>query len=120
MTAEDVGPHEVKREPSPVIMGVNDAVGLAGVAAPKVAEELHLGPAGAIVSIVNDPSKKNVINTGLGLAAGSGGAIMGAFTDFLDYGINNSNPGPQKAYNSDQLTPMLPSQDQCPPGMGPC
>jgi hypothetical protein len=72
------------------------------------------------VSILNVPSKKNITNTGIGLAAGPGGAVMGAFNDFLDYGINNSNPGRQKAYNSDQLTPMLPSQDQCPPGMGPC
>jgi len=52
---------------------------------------LHLGPIGAGVGIWNDPRKENIINTGLGIAAGPGGAIMGAFTDAFDYGINHSN-----------------------------
>jgi hypothetical protein len=79
-------------EPNPIVTAVNDAVGLFGVVAPKIASELHLGPIGAGVSIWNDPSKENKINTGLGLVSGPAWAIMGPFTDFLDWGANNSNP----------------------------
>jgi RHS repeat-associated protein len=104
-------------EPNPSVTAATDAAGIAGLAAgEKVARVL--GPVNAGVSIYNDPSKLNIAINVLGLIRGSDApmAITGAFIDFLDYGINNSNPGgPGKAGPDNpeyqQLTPRLPPQD---------
>lgn len=68
---------------------------------------------GLAVSILNDPSPKNIGTNVLALLPGFDGpmAITGSFNDFLDWGTTNSIPGPKKAYGSDQLTPTLPTQD---------
>jgi RHS repeat-associated protein len=80
-------------EPRPSVTAATDAAGIVGIVAPKVSENLHLGPAAAIVSISNDPSKTNVVVNILGLAKGFDApmAITGAFNDAFDYGINHSN-----------------------------
>lgn len=104
---------EQEAEPNGYVTTGTDAAGIAGLAAPeKVAKPL--GRVGAAVSILNDPSPKNVVTNVLGLFPGFDGpmAITGAFNDFLDWGINNGTGRVSpKAYNNDQLTPTLPAQD---------
>lgn len=103
---------ETVREPNEAVTAATDAAGLAGLAASeKIAKPL--GRLGAAASIMNDPSPKNITTNVLGLLPGFDGpmAITGAFNDFLDWGVNNSTPGPKKAYGSDQLTPTPPTQD---------
>jgi hypothetical protein len=100
-------------EPNGYVTGATDAAGLAGLAAPEMVAK-PLGRVGAAVSILNDPSPKNVTTNVLGLLPGFDGpmAITGAFNDFLDWGINNGTGRVSlKAYGNDQLTPTLPAQD---------
>jgi RHS repeat-associated protein len=113
-TSEDPSTNEALHnyEPKPSVTAATDAAGIAGLAASeKVAKPL--GRVGAAASILNDPSLKNITINVLGQIPGFEGpfAVTGAFNDFLDYGINNSTPGPKKAYGSDQLTPTPPTQD---------
>ncbi len=101
-------------EPIPGVTAATDAAGLVGTVAPKVTEALHLGPLSAGASIWNDRSPQNITTNVLGLLPGFDGpmAITGAFNDFLDWGINNGTGRVSpKAYNNDQLTPTLPTQD---------
>ncbi len=89
VTAEDVGSHEVIREPNPTVTAITDLAGIAGLAADGKVGKV-LGPLGAAASIGNDPSNKmnDVINI-LGLVKGFEGlAITGAFNDLLEYGIH--------------------------------
>lgn len=102
-------------EPNGYVTAATDAAGIAGLAASeKVAKPL--GRVGAAASILNDPSPKNIMTNVLGLLPGFDGpmAITGAFNDFLDWGVNNSTPGPQKVGDPtmpQQLQPGLPAQD---------
>jgi RHS repeat-associated protein len=118
------GQHPEPHEPNQSVTGATDAAGLLGMAAPKLTKRLHLGPLGAGVSILNDPSMKNIgVNLfGLTELGGAPMATTGALTDFMDWSVNNSSPGPQKVYGNDQLTPTLPVQDGgCEAaGLGPC
>jgi len=94
------------------ITAATDVAGLVGLfLKEKVAKPL--GRWGSAISILNDPTPKNVTINVLGQAPGMDGpmAITGAFNDYLDYEINNSTPGPEKVYNQDQLVPALPQQD---------
>jgi RHS repeat-associated protein len=77
---------------------------LAGESLPKL-----MGPMNAALSVFNDPKPLNKATNLLGLLPGFEVpmAITAPFNDFLDYGINNSNPGPQKFYNNDQLAPQF-------------
>jgi RHS repeat-associated protein len=121
--AEDVGPHEI-REPKAPVTAAADAVGLAAAAADSV----KLGAASAIVSVANDHSPQNVITNVLGFVPGFGWpmAITGATNDFIDWGADNSTPGPKKVDPYDpknqQLAPNLPTQDGgcLAAGLGPC
>ena len=72
-----------------------DVAGLVGIVAPKATEKLHLGSAAALASIWNDPSGTNIAINLLGLVKGFDApmAITGAFNDYLDWGIHNSNGG---------------------------
>jgi hypothetical protein len=104
------------------ITAATDAAGIAGLFLKgKVARVL--GRAGAAASIWNNPSLQNITSNVLGLFEGFEApmAITGAFNDFLDWGANNSTPGPQKVYYQDQLAPALPTEDLCAAfGTGPC
>jgi RHS repeat-associated protein len=94
------------------IKAATDVAGIAGLfLREKVA--MPMARFGAAISILNDPSPTNIMTNVLGLIPGFEGpmAITGAFNDFLDYGINNSTPGPKKVYDQDQLGPALPQQD---------
>ena len=98
-------------EPDPVVTAAADAAGLVATAT----KNTPLGVASAIVSVKNDPSTQNKIFTGIGLAPGFewGVGIMGALTNFMDWSINNSSPGPKKVGDpttSQQLQPELPTQ----------
>lgn len=100
-----------------------DAAGLAGLfLKEKVAK--YVGRWAAAISILSDPSPRNITTNVLGRFPGFDGpmAIVGAFNDFLDYGVNNSSPGPQKVYDSNQLGPALSQQDGgcLAAGLGPC
>ena len=101
------------REPNGAVTATTDAAGLIGMAAPTVAKNIHLGPLSAAASITNDPSMKNIgINLfGLTELGGAPMATTGALTDFMDWSVHNSTPGPKKAYGSDQLTPTPSTQD---------
>jgi hypothetical protein len=125
LTREE-GQRPEPHEPNQVVTDTTDAAGLFGIVAPKLTKRLHLGPLSAGAAILNDPKNKtNVMTNVLGIIEGFDGpmAITGAFNDFLDYGANNGsgNVSP-KAYNNDQLTPQLPTQDGgCEAaGLGPC
>lgn len=100
------------REPNEAVTAATDATGLIGIVAPKVTKELYLGPLSAGASIWNDPSTKNITINLLGLTDvfGPSLAVTGAANDVFDYGVNNSTPGPQKVYGSDQLQFSLPTQ----------
>ena len=106
------------------ITASTDAAGIAGLFLKGKVSKL-LGRATAGVSIYNDPSMQNIITNLLGVFEGFEGpmAITGAFNDFLDWGANNSTPGPQKVdpYGPQTLQPALPVQDWCAAaGTGPC
>ncbi|MGA6982257.1 MAG: hypothetical protein WBZ11_11955, partial [Candidatus Sulfotelmatobacter sp.] len=105
------------------ITAATDAAGIAGLFLKGKVAKL-LGPATAAVSIRNDPRPQNTITNLLGLFEGFEGpmAITGAFNDFLDWGANNSTPGPQTVYGSGtSLQTTLPTQDLCAAfGTGPC
>jgi RHS repeat-associated protein len=115
-TSEDPGNNEAlhNHEPIPSVTAATDAAGLIGVAAPTVTKEFRLGYLGAGLSIANDPSMKNIgINlfglTDLGAAPM---ATTTALTDFMDWSVNNSTPGPQKIYGNDRLQPVtIPTQN---------
>ena len=100
-------------EPIPAVTVVTDGAGLVGVVAPKVAEELHLGPLSAAASILNDRSNTNLFTNLLGLLPGFGGpmAITGAFNDWFDYGIHHNEPGEPKHYDDPELRYGIPVQD---------
>jgi hypothetical protein len=88
---------------SPAATAGTDAAGIAGLFLNGKVAKL-LGPLTAAVSIYNDPSTQNQI------------------TNLLDWGANNSTPGPQKVdpYGPQILQPALPVQDECAAfGMGP-
>jgi len=53
-------------EPNPVVTAVADAIGVAGA----VGRNVKLGAAGAVISVVNDPSALNLTLTGLSLVPG--------------------------------------------------
>jgi hypothetical protein len=75
------------------------------MAAPTVAKDIHLGPFSAGASMINDPSMKNIgVNLfGLTELGGAPMATAGALTDFMDWSVKNSTPGPQKVYGNGQL-----------------
>ena len=114
VTTVEVESHVV-REPNEYVTATTDAAGLAGLAVPeRVAKPL--GRLGAVASILNDPSPNNIMTNVLGLFPGFEApmAITGAFNDFLDWGVNNSHPGPVKAsdpFGPQELQPRLPAQD---------
>jgi hypothetical protein len=72
-----------------------------------------LGLISTAASVANNHSTQNKVIAGIGLIPGFdvGMGITGALTDYMDYGINNSTPGPQKAYNNHQLEYTIPTQD---------
>ena len=71
---------------------------------------LRLGAIGAIASLWDDPSKRNLITTAISVVAGDAAAPMLAFADLFEYVAENSSPGPKKVYNNQQLAPQLPSE----------
>jgi RHS repeat-associated protein len=82
---------------NPKVTAATDAVGIAALAAPKVADKVPLlGYITAGVSIANDPSKQNIASNGIGLIAPTSAPTL-AFIDLFDYVANNSSPGPGKA-----------------------
>jgi RHS repeat-associated protein len=100
-------------EPIPGVTAATDAAGIVGLTSETAGKVL--GPAGAAVSIANDRSPKNITTNVLSLIPGfEGMAIPAALTDFMDYSINHSRPGPQKVGDPtapDELQPTLPTQD---------
>jgi RHS repeat-associated protein len=98
-------------EPNPYVTAATDTAGLAGLfAGEKVAKPL--GRLGAAASMINDPKPTNILTNVLGLFPPFEGpmAIIGPFNDFLDWGANNSSPGPAKVYDG-SMRPELPTQD---------
>jgi RHS repeat-associated protein len=76
-------------EPNPSVTAATDAAGLVAAAT----KSTPLGVLSAAASVTNDQSKQNVTINMIGLVPGFDApmAITGAFNDFFDYGINNSN-----------------------------
>jgi hypothetical protein len=82
--------------------------------APAVAKDIHLEPFSVAASITNDPSMTNIGINLLGLTelGAAPMATTGALTDFMDWSVKNSTPGPQKDYDNDQLQPVtIPTQN---------
>lgn len=81
-------------EPNPYLTGATDAAGIAGlIAREKVAKPI--GRVGAAVSILNDPSLKNILMNLVGFVPGVEApvAVTGTFLDGFDYKMNNeTNP----------------------------
>jgi len=99
--------------PQEPVESVTAATDVAGLAA-TVAKSPGLGYASAAVSIANDRSAPNVITNLIGLIPGMGWplGIIGAFNDFLDYGIYHRGPDP--------IIPQgLPTEYHDPPGVVP-
>ncbi len=69
VTAEDVGPHEVIREPNPYVAIGTDALGIVGTRYPIV------GYLGSAISVRNDPSATNVAITGAAFVPVVGEAV---------------------------------------------
>ena len=59
---------EAKREPNPYVTAGNDALGVVTFTSEKAGK--ILGPVGAVISVVNDPSPTNIVITGAGLIPG--------------------------------------------------
>jgi hypothetical protein len=77
-------------EPNQAVTFGTDAAGLVATAT----KSTPLGVLSAAASVANDHSTQNKITNGLGLIPGLDWpiGITGAFNDFFDYGIHNSNP----------------------------
>jgi hypothetical protein len=86
-------------EPNPSVTAATDVAGLVGAVSPKLSEKLHLGPAGAIVSMSNDPSPQNITINLVGLIPGVDVpvAINQAFIDAFDYKMHQDTPGHDKS-----------------------
>jgi hypothetical protein len=107
---------------SSYVTAATDALSIAGLFFKGKAAKV-LGRVGDAVSIWNDPSPLNITTNLLGLFEGFEApmAVTGAFNDYLTWGVNNSSPGPHTVYDSTELQPALPVQDECAAfGWGPC
>ena len=126
VTAEDVGPHEVMREPNPAVTAVADSMGVAAA----VTKNTPLGIASSVVSVANDRSKLNVALTvgssvlpyvvegsdvpmAFGFAAYDGSQFAGKLvtdvstpdalqSDTISDGNGHLIPNPQAAFDSGQ------------------
>lgn len=97
------------REPNEAVTAGTDIAGIVGLASETAGRVM--GPATALVSVLNNPSPKNkVTNLVLLIPGFEGMAVPAALGDFMDYSINHSSSGPAKIYGNEELGPELSTQ----------